>query len=120
MRVHFVARGLASAWPDLADLTDDDVDAQAMRFRGGVNNWVVQTYLRLKSSLASAGILATIGETLVPACVNIAHRDCLNRLLTPYFRSFVVGIRADRPPVFLCNVEVVQNTCSPRLRAPRS
>jgi hypothetical protein len=109
MRVHFVARALASAWPDLADLTDDEVDAQAMRFRGGVNNWVVQTYLRLKSSLASAGIEATIGETLVPACVNIAHRDCLNRLLTPYFRSFVVGIRADRPPVFLCNVEVVQN-----------
>lgn len=114
MRMHFVARALASAWPDLADLTDDDVDAQAMRFRGGVNNWVVQTYLRLKSSLASAGIVATIGETLVPACVNIAHRDCLNRLLTPYFRSFVVGIRADRPPVFLCNVEVVQNDLQPR------
>jgi hypothetical protein len=114
MRVHFMARALASAWPDLDDLTEDDVDAQAMRFRGGVNNWVVQTYLRLKTSLASAGIVATIGETLVPACVNVAHRDCLNRLLTPYFRSFVVGIRADRPPVFLCNVEVVQNDLQPR------
>jgi len=114
MRVHFVARALASAWPDLDDLTEDDVDAQAARFRGGVNNWVIQTYLRLKSSLASAGIAATIGETLVPMCVNVAHRDCLNRLLTPYFRSFVVGIRADRPPVFLCNVEVVQNDLQPR------
>ena len=114
MRVHFVARALASAWPDLAHLTDDDVDAQAMRFRGGVNNWVVRTYLRLKSSLASTGIVATIGETLVPACVNIAHRVCLNRLLTPYFRSFVVEIRADRPPVILCNVEVVQNDLQPK------
>lgn len=114
MRVHFVARALTSAWPDLDDLTEDDVDAQAARFRGGVNNWVIQTYLRLKSSLASAGIAATIGETLVPACVNVAHRDCLNRLLTPYFRSFVVGIRADRPPVFLCNVEVVQNELQPK------
>jgi len=64
-------------------LTDIDADAQATRFRGGVNNWVIQTYLRLKPSLASAGIVATIGETLIPGCVNVAHRDCLNRLLTP-------------------------------------
>jgi hypothetical protein len=109
MRMHFIARGLATAWPDLAELTEDDVDAQAARFRGGVNNWIIQTFLRLRAPLLASGITPTVGEALVPDCVNVAHRDSLNRLFAPYYRSFVVGIRADRPPVHLCDLEIVQN-----------
>jgi hypothetical protein len=113
MQIHFVARALAAAWPDLAHLREDDVDAQAARFRGGVNNWILQTFLRLRPRLAAAGIGTSIGETLIPGCVNIAHRDCLNRLFTPYHRSFVVGVRADRAPVYLCDLEIVQNELEP-------
>jgi hypothetical protein len=98
MHMHFVTRALATAWPDLADFTDDDVDAQAARFRGGVNNWIVQTFLRLRAPLLAIGITPTVGEALAPDCVNVAHRDCLNRLFVPYYRSFVIGVRADRPP----------------------
>jgi hypothetical protein len=113
MRMHFVARALSAAWPDLNDLSEHDVAAQAARFRGGVNNWIVQTFLRLRQSLLAAGITPTIGEAFISGCVNLAHRDCLNRLLAPYHRSYVVGVRADRPPVHSCDREIVQNDLEP-------
>ena len=114
MRMHFVARALTTSWPDLDGLGEHDVAAQAARFRGGVNNWIVQTFLRLRQPLAAAGITPTIGETFIPGCVNLAHRDCLNRLFAPYHRSYVVGIRADRSPVHLCDLEIVQNDLEPK------
>jgi hypothetical protein len=113
MRMHFIARALASDWPDLRHLGEEDIAAHAARFRGGVNNWVVQTFLRLRRSLALAGMTPTIGEGLVPGCVNISHRDCLNRVFAPYHESYVVGVRADRPPVHLCDREIVQNDLEP-------
>ena len=113
MRIHFVARALAANWPDLHNLEERDIAAHAARFRGGINNWIVQTYLRVKAPLAAAGMTLTIGEKFIPGCVNVAHRDSLNRLFTPYFRSFVVGIRADRSPVHWCDIEVVQNDLEP-------
>jgi hypothetical protein len=113
MRMHFVARELDTAWPDLHTLCEEDIAAQAARFRGGVNNWIIQTFLRLRPSLVSSGITPTIGETFVNGCVNVAHRDCLNRLLVPYHRSYIVGVRADRPPVHLCDWEIVQNDLEP-------
>ena len=112
MRVHFVARALASEWPDLDDLNENDVDAQATRFRGASTTQRSRPTLRLKSSLASAGIAATIGRRWFP-CVNVAHRDCLN-LADAVLSQLRRGIRADRPPVFLCNVEVVQNDLQPK------
>ncbi len=113
MRMHFVARELDTLWPDLHELREQDVAAQAARFRGGVNNWIIQTFLHLRPSLIVAGITPTIGETFVNGCVNVAHRDCLNRLLVPYHRSYIVGVRADRPPVHLCDREIVQNDLEP-------
>ena len=113
MRIHFVARDLAATWPDLDQFGERDIAAHAARFRGGVNNWIVQTFLRLRAPLAAAGITPTIGETLIADCVNVAHRDCLNRPFEAYFRSFIVGIRADRSPVHWCDIEVVQNELEP-------
>src|SRR5215475_12775147 len=108
MRMHFVARALKAQWPDIDRLAERDIEGHAQRFRGGVNNWIVQTFLRLRASLRAAGIDSAIGERLVPDCVNIAHRDSLNRFLAPYHRSYIVGIRADRPPLHACKWEVVQ------------
>lgn len=118
MRIHFVARALAANWPDLKHLEERDIAAHAARFRGGINNWIVQTYLRVKAPLAAVGMPVSIGERFVPDCVNVAHRDCLNRLFTPYFRSYVVGIRADRSPVHWCDLEIVQNDLEPE--SPRT
>jgi len=114
MQLQFVARGLAASWPDLDALDDQDIARQAPRFRGGINNWIVQTYLHLRDPLCAAGLRPTIGETFLPGCINVAHRDSLNRLLVPYHRSYVVGIRADRPPLHLCRWEIVQNDLGPR------
>jgi hypothetical protein len=107
--VHFVARHLLRDWADIAQLEEQDVDRQAGRFRGGPNNWIIQTYLRLKGPLEANGIRVSIGENLKPAAVNIAHRDSLNRWFLPYCRCFIVGVRADRPKVFVCDWEIVQN-----------
>jgi glycosyl transferase family 1 len=119
MQVQFVARELGAYWPDLARLDEDDIARQASRFRGGVNNWIIQTYLRLKEPLAAAGLTPTIGETFLPGCINLAHRDSLNRVLAPYHRSFIVGVRADRPPLHLCKWEIVQNDLARERRCTR-
>ena len=113
MRIHFVARALAANWPDLHGLEERDIATHAARFRGGINNWIVQTYLRVRAPLTSVGMTLTIGEEFVPGCINVAHRDCLNRMFAPYFRSYVVGIRADRSPVHWCDIEIVQNELEP-------
>jgi hypothetical protein len=113
VQLQFVARDLHSQWPDLAALSERDIEQHAARFRGGVNNWIIQTFLRLKEPLAAAGIVPTIGEAFLPGCVNLAHRDSLNRLLLPYHRSYVVGVRADRPPLHSCKWEIVQNDLEP-------
>lgn len=109
MRIHFVARQLAERWPDLNRLTSSDVDRHAARFRGGVNNWVVQTYLHLREPLREVGIETSISERFLLGAMCVSHRDCLNCFLDGSFRSFVVGVRADRPPLFNCNLVVVQN-----------
>jgi hypothetical protein len=109
LRIHFLARDLTSRWPDIDALDEEAIARHASRFRGGVNNWIVQTYLRLKAPLAEHGIEATLGEALVPDSVVIAHRDCINGLFSAYHRSYVVGIRADRAPVRVGEWEVVQN-----------
>jgi len=79
------------------------------RFRGGVNNWILQSYLRLRPSLAAAGVATSIGESLRDDSVNIAHRDTLNRAFVDYGRYCIVGVRADRPPLRVCDWEIVQN-----------
>lgn len=113
VQIQFVARSLRTQWPDIECLDQTDIALHAERFRGGINNWVVQTYLHLRESLRDAGMRPTIGERFVSACINVAHRDSLNRLTAPYHRSYIVGVRADRPPLHACQWEVVQNTLEP-------
>ena len=63
MQLQFVAPGLAQRWPDLEGLPGDDIDRNASRFRGGINNSIVQGDLQRKDALAERGIRASIGET---------------------------------------------------------
>jgi hypothetical protein len=107
--IHFVGRNLGRLWPDYASLTEADLMRDPDRFKGGTINWIFQTYLRLREALASAGHEVSFDESLLPGVINIAHRDSLNEWRVPYFRSYVVGVRADRPPVKMCDWEIVQN-----------
>ena len=110
MEIHFVARSLKSQWPDIEALDESAIARHAQRFRGGVNNWIVQSYLRLREPLRDVGMTPTLSDHFLPGCVNIAHRDSLNRVTAPYHRSYIVGIRADRPPLAACQWEVEQNS----------
>lgn len=107
--VHFVIRDIARNWPDLADLTEADVDRQAARFRTGVVNWVLQTYLHLREPLAAADVTTSIDESIRPHAVNIVHRDSLNRLSSAARHATIIGVRADRPAFELADFEILQN-----------
>jgi hypothetical protein len=107
--IHFVGRNLSDAWSDLAELDENAIDTQAERFRGGVNNWIIQTYLRLRQALLEAGVMATISDQPVLGAVNITHRDTLKQFSGQYRNCYVIGIRADRPPIQVCDWEILQN-----------
>jgi hypothetical protein len=106
-------RDLATKWPDLHALTERDVDAQAARFRTGVVNWVLQTYLHLIEPLHAAGVSTSISESVKPGAVNIVHRDSLNGISSEARRATIIGVRADRPPFELADFEVLQNNVQP-------
>lgn len=113
--VHFVKTDVSSTWPDIGQLDDRDIDVAevATRLRGGTNSWLVQTYLQLARRLRDAGVICTIGERFQPNAVNIAHRDTLSRLRFAYLDCYVIGIRADRAQIKLCDFEVLQNEIEP-------
>jgi hypothetical protein len=113
--VHFVKTDISTTWPDIGQFDDRDVDVLevAARLRGGTNSWLVQTYLQLARHLRHAGVSCSIGEEFQPGAVNIAHRDTLSRLRFAYLECYVIGIRADRAQLKLCDFEVLQNEIEP-------
>jgi hypothetical protein len=106
-------RQLAGNWPDLASLTEADVDSQPARFRTGVVNWVLQTALHLRESLHAAHVTTSISEEILPGAVNIVHRDSYNGLSSAGRRAVIIGVRADRPPFELADFEILQNDVLP-------
>ncbi len=113
--VHFVKTDVLTTWPDIGQLDDRDIDVAeiAARLRGGTNSWLVQTYLQLARRLRAAGVNCSIGAAFQPGAVNIAHRDTLSRLRFAYLDCYVIGIRADRAQLKLCDFEVLQNEIEP-------
>lgn len=117
--VVFVARGLAERWPDIAALNAAAIDREQARFRSGVDTWIVQSYLRLAAGLQERGLAASIAERFVRDSVCVAHRDDLNRYSDPLHGCYVVGVRADRPPLCVARLVIVQNgLSSPRPSHP--
>ena len=117
--IYFVAKKLQNQWPDIDELTAVDIDLQGHRFRGGINNWVVQSYLQLREPLARAGIRARITDDFVTNAICIAHRDHLNCFLDFCERAYIVAVRADRPPVRIGRRQIVQNVLDGRSTGER-
>jgi len=107
--IHFVGSGTADSFPDFRDLDEGALALTPGRFRSGVSNWIFQTYLRLREPLSELGYAVDFSDQFVRGAINIAHRDRLNNWFTPYFRFYIVGIRADRPAIKVCDWEIVQN-----------
>jgi hypothetical protein len=108
-RIVFVSRSLAVDWPDIGRLDEASLEAERARFRRGIENWIVQGYLRLRRALEAMGFEVSIADRFARGAICIAHRDDLNRYGDPLFDCFVIAARADRPPVHVAQIEVVQN-----------
>jgi hypothetical protein len=67
-------------------------------------NWTCETFLNLKD----AGLDVVLVEQPVAGAICISHFDTTkNKIWAP--DSFVVGIRADRSPFHMCEIEIVQS-----------
>jgi len=104
--VTFVARTFADKWTDAgaAGLPD----AFPERIRSGVEVWIVSTFLELRARAAQCGFRVAADARFPEGLPVIAHRDDL-RLGSGHWKSFVAAVRADRPPVHLAPLQVVQN-----------
>jgi len=114
----FVVRSLQADFPDIAQFDESRIDREHDRFRRGVENWIVQTYVRLRAPLEAAGFTVGIDDRFERGTICVAHRDDLNRYGDPLHDCFVIGARADRPRVGVANLEVVQNPL--QLQSPRA
>jgi hypothetical protein len=107
--LHFYFDAHATHWPDLEQLSVDDIARAPHRFVGGRNSWIAQTYVRLRRPLEARGWTVTAGSRHVPGSITLAHRDDANEFLSGAFRSFLVIVRADRQPAMACDLAIVQN-----------
>jgi hypothetical protein len=107
--IRFVVRSLAADWPDIAALDEPGLEREHERFRRGIENWIVQTYVRLRAPLERLGFDVRIGDRFERGTICVAHRDDLNRYSDPLHDCYVIGARADRPRVHVADLEVVQS-----------
>ena len=70
----------------------------------GPENWCLQTYATLRRS----GFDATCSNRFERFAINVAHVASIKPFSVPC-NSFVVGVRADYPPIALAQIHVVQN-----------
>lgn len=109
MTLYFVTARATSKWNDLDNLARDGVEVDQLhgRLTTGIDTWIIQSFLLLKDLLSDGGIDVRFSRRFVPGGLCIAHRDDL----TPkagFAQSYVVGIRADRPPLFAAQQVIVQ------------
>lgn len=81
-----------------------DVDRDWQFFGEGWAAWIVQTYLLLRAQGEPVELAATFSQN----AINVVHVAQLARLRRPS-GCFLVGVRADYPPVRWCHYHIVQN-----------
>ncbi|PAS97633.1 MAG: hypothetical protein CGU28_04555 [Candidatus Dactylopiibacterium carminicum] len=107
--IHFYSRKRFGAWPDLPNLTGEDISRIQARFRTGVDVWIIQTCLQLAPALRQMGHKVTASPEVPAGSLLIAHRDDLGTLFSGLHRCFIVCVRADRAPAPVAHVEILQN-----------
>lgn len=103
--VNFVSRRFSEFGIDDPTLPDIDSPEFPVRLiKGGRNAWTVQTFLRLRGRCAGIHASSDFRE----GYINVAHYDQIrpDRRLADYF---IVSVRADRDPTFICQLELCQN-----------
>jgi hypothetical protein len=112
-KLTFVAGARYSAWRDLDAWNESDIDRNAGRFRSGVDVWIVQTYLHVRDALAADGWSVTLSDRFEPGAICVAHWDELHRTRWRAPLAYLIGVRADRPPMLTSDKVVRQNTIVP-------
>ena len=112
-KLTFVAGRRYAAWRDLDGWTESDIDRNASRFRSGVDVWIVQTYLHVRDALAADGWTVALSDRFEPGAICVAHYDELHRPRWVAPLAYLIGVRADRPPVLVADKVVRQNTLAP-------
>lgn len=112
-KLTFVAGRRYAAWRDLDAWTESDIDRNAGRFRSGVDVWIVQTYLHVRDALAADGWTVSLSDRFERGAICVAHWDELHRLRWRAPLAYLIGVRADRPPVLVADKVVRQNTLAP-------
>ncbi len=107
--ITFVLRHLERDWPDIASLTEADIDRAPHRFQGGRNSWIAQGYVRLKDSLERRGHRVRVASRIPDDGIAIVHRDDANDWRAGRAGAYLVVVRADRAPVFACDLAIAQN-----------
>lgn len=111
--VHFLLDERSTCWPDIERLDESDITRAPMRFVGGRNSWIAQSFLRLRPALESRGWRVSAGPQDVPGAITVVHRDDANDFIDRRDRTFLVVVRADRAPVVACDFAIVQNSLAP-------
>ena len=103
--VTFVCR-YPERWPELlsSEASIPNPDTIHHRFAGAENNWIIQTYLRLKQHNCNV----FLSDKFVPGGICVVSSLDL-KIKDFSFSSFVVGCRADGPKPTLCDFAIVQN-----------
>jgi hypothetical protein len=84
--------------PSLEDLQPD-----TLTLNSGYWYWICRTFIHLKH----VGLDVSLVENPVPGAICISHFDTMKRRIWAP-DSFVVGVRADRAPLQMRDLEVVQ------------
>jgi hypothetical protein len=102
-RVVFIQPNL-TAWRDVMDGDPPLPGEVHHRFVRGADAWTLVTYLVLKAR----GQPVELSEKMVPGAICVAHFDYIQRRAMPY-QSYIVAVRADRGPVYVCERQIVQS-----------
>ena len=112
-KLTFVAGTRYADWRDLDAWSESDIDRNAGRFRSGIDVWIVQTYLHVRDALAADGWTVALSDRFEAGAICVAHWDELHRPRWRAPRSYLIGVRADRPPLLVADKVVRQNTLVP-------
>lgn len=106
LKINFCSFRKQPKWSDIYRGETPDVDEIHDKFIDGIDVWIVQSYLLFKAAKLPFEVF--FSDDIMADAINVLHRDEIH-LKRNLHRGFIVGIRADRPPLCMADLIVCQN-----------